>query len=87
MTATTEDEAQAEVEKTSRKKRVVTLPDGKLSYSLPEFAVATTIGVDMLRKYINEDKLVARYNGNRPIILREDGLEFLRSLPTEKPSK
>lgn len=63
------------------------LPEGKLSYSLPEFSAVTSIGTDMLRKYIKADKLVASYNGSRPIITRENGIAFLRSLPTEKPSK
>lgn len=55
----------------------------KLAYNLKEAAAATGYSVDTLRIAIRRNDLVARYANSRPIILADELLDWLRSLPTE----
>lgn len=57
----------------------------KLSYSIENFAKATDLGVTTIREAIKSGDLIARYPNSKPIIAREDGLLWLRSLAVEKP--
>ncbi|MBP5800780.1 hypothetical protein J2D78_01655 [Microbacterium maritypicum] len=59
----------------------------KLSYSIENFAKATDYGVTTIREAIDAGDLVARYANSKPVITREDGLLWLRSLRTEKPGR
>lgn len=58
----------------------------KLSYSIPNLATAVDLSVTTVRRAIESGELRARYPNRKPIIAREDALEWLRNLPTEKPS-
>lgn len=53
------------------------------AYSVKEWAQACGVGEDAIRSHINNSRLIARYPTRKAIIFVEDGLEWLRSLPTE----
>jgi hypothetical protein len=59
----------------------------KLAYSVPSFAAAVDLSIDTIRKHIADGNLIAGYSGSKPIIEREEGLRFLRSLPPAPPSE
>jgi AraC-like DNA-binding protein len=55
----------------------------KLAYNLEEAAEATGYSVSTLRIAIRRHDLIARYANTKPVILPEELLDWLRSLPTE----
>lgn len=59
----------------------------KLSYSLASLADATDLSVDSIQKAIKRDELVPSYYGSKPVVLVEEALRWLRSLPNEKPER
>ena len=57
------------------------LPDWKLAYSVDEAAAATSYGESTIRLKIAQGEIEARKDGEKVIILREDLVRHLRSLP------
>ncbi|WIE69215.1 hypothetical protein [Curtobacterium sp. MCLR17_054] len=60
----------------------------RLAYSIPNFANAVDLSVDTIRKAIDNGDLIPSYPtkaGRKPIIMQEEGLRWLRSLPQESP--
>lgn len=57
----------------------------KRGFSLDEAAVAYAVSKRRLQQAIDEHKLVAHYNGNRPVLHIDELDEWFLSLPTEKP--
>jgi hypothetical protein len=55
----------------------------KLAYSLDEAAEATGYSTSTLRIAIRRHDLLARYANTKPVILAEELLDWLKSLPTE----
>ncbi|MFJ3319379.1 hypothetical protein [Curtobacterium sp. NPDC086286] len=56
----------------------------RLAYSIPNFATAVDLSVDTIRKAIDSGDLIPSLPtraGRKPIITREEGLRWLRSLP------
>jgi excisionase family DNA binding protein len=62
-------------------RRVAGTPDEKLAWSVDEAAQIFGIGRSAIYEEIRSGRLRARKVGARTIILKEDGLAFLRSLP------
>ncbi|KQQ65035.1 hypothetical protein [Microbacterium sp. Leaf320] len=59
----------------------------KLSYSIPNLAIASDLSVDSIQKAIKRGDLVANYFGTKPIITRDEARRWIESLPTEKPER
>lgn len=59
----------------------------QLAYSIPNFAKAVDVSLEKVRQHIDRGNLVKSYIDSKPVILREEGLRWLRSLPNEKPEK
>lgn len=57
-----------------------------LSYSYPHFAEAVDVSVEKVRQHIERGELVPTYIDSKPVIMREEGLRWLRARPTEKTS-
>jgi hypothetical protein len=55
--------------------------------SLPEVEAISGFGKTTIGKAIANKQLVARKNGKRTIVLREDLMEFLKSLPRAEYSR
>lgn len=55
----------------------------KLAYSIEEFTFISGIGRSAIYEEIRKGRLTARKVGARTVILKEDGLKFLRSLPVK----
>lgn len=53
----------------------------KISYGLEEAAAATSISVRKLREYIQSGDLITHRNGRDHIILHDDLVAFVQSLP------
>ena len=53
----------------------------KLSFSIPEFSQASSLGRSKIYAEIKAGKLIAHKMGKRTIILLEDGKAYLSSLP------
>lgn len=59
----------------------------KLAYSLQNFAQAVDLSDEAIRQAIEDGELVPSYAGrkkSKPLIMREEGLRWLRSLPAER---
>lgn len=56
----------------------------KLAYSIPNFAKAVDMSVEAIRQQIEEGYLIRSYVKSKPLILREEGERWLRSLPSER---
>lgn len=56
----------------------------KLAYSIPNFASCVDLSIQQVRNHIAAGELVPSYSGAKPLIMREEGLRFLRSLPAER---
>lgn len=59
----------------------------KLAYTLDEFAEAVSLSKAQIRKHVDgraEPTLVPSYSGTKPLITREEGERWLRSLPSER---
>lgn len=59
----------------------------KLAYSIPNFARAVDVSIEKVRQHIERGDLVKSYVDSKPVILREEGMRWLRSLPNEKPER
>lgn len=59
----------------------------KLSYSLDDFAVAVGLSKEKVRQFIARGELVPSYADAKPLIMREEGERWLRSLPAERPER
>lgn len=60
-----------------------------LAYSLDAFAIATGFSKETIRQEIERKNLVASYGGakrTKPVIIRSEGVRWLKSLPTERGS-
>jgi hypothetical protein len=57
----------------------------KLAYSIPNFAKAVDLSIEAVRQHIREGNLVPSYSKSKPLIMREEGERWLRSLPAERP--
>jgi|GEM_PF-3568165 len=72
------------VEKRAHRQRAaLIIVSTKLAYTLDEFAEAVSLSKAQIRKHIDANDLVPSYSGTKPIISREEGERWLRSLPTE----
>jgi len=59
----------------------------KLAYSLDEFADAVSLSKEFIRQQIAAGLLTPSYAGTKPLIMREEGERWLRSLPAERPTR
>lgn len=59
----------------------------KLSYSLDDFAAAVGLSKEKVRQFIARGELAPSYADAKPLILQEEGLRWLRSLPAERPER
>jgi hypothetical protein len=59
----------------------------KLSYSVDGLAEATQLSKDSISKAIKNNTLVASYYGVKPLILRDEAIRWLKSLPNERPER
>lgn len=59
-----------------------------IAYTIEGAAAATPLGENLIRAAINNGDLVAHYRegGQHPIILADDLIDWIRTLPTEKAS-
>ncbi|MEV7934210.1 hypothetical protein [Curtobacterium sp. NPDC089185] len=56
----------------------------KLTYSIPNFAKVVDLSVTTVREAITRGDLVPSYPAKmKPIVTREEGIRWLRSLPHE----
>ena len=55
-----------------------------VSYDMAGAALATGLSQRELRRAIAVGDLIVHYRGTKPLILRDELLEFVRSLPTER---
>lgn len=55
----------------------------QLSYSRESLADATGFSVDTIQKAYKRGELTYSYFGTKPVILRDEALRWLRSLPNE----
>lgn len=67
----------------SQVENVPTIYKPKVSYNLNEAAAVTGYSTSTLRIAIRRHDLIARYANRKPVILGEELLDWLRSLPTE----
>ncbi len=56
----------------------------KLAYSLGDFAAAVSMSGEFIRQQIVAGKLTPSYAGSKPLIRKEEGERWLRSLPAER---
>ena len=59
----------------------------KIAYRIPELIEAGPVGKTKLYEAINSGALPAHKHGSRTIIMAEDYLAYLRSLPKYEPGK
>lgn len=62
----------------------VKLEDGRLAYSIAEFAAAVGLSTQMIRNLVRDNYLTVVYptpSRSKALITREEGLRWLRSLP------
>ena len=57
-----------------------------IAYTIPEAADATGYGETVLRNAIKAQELEPHYVGNKPVLLADDLVAWVRSLPTERVS-
>lgn len=55
-----------------------------IAFDLQSAAAAVGLSDRTLRDAIADGSLTAHYQGRKPLILRDDLIEYIRSLPTEK---
>lgn len=56
----------------------------KLAYSIPNFAKAVDLSIEAVRQQIRAGDLVPSYPNSKPLITKEEGERWLRSLPSER---
>lgn len=54
-----------------------------IALTIPEAAKAVGVGVTTLREAIRNGDLIAHYPTSRPVVLRSELEEWLKSTPTE----
>jgi len=59
----------------------------KLAYSLDDFADAVSLSKEFIRQQITAGKLTPSYAGAKPLVMREEGERWLRSLPAERQER
>ena len=57
----------------------------KLAYSIPNFAAAVDLSVTTIYDAIKAKELTPSYPNRKPLIMREEGERWLRTLPAERP--
>lgn len=57
------------------------------AYTLNEWAEACGLGRTTIREHIDANNLVPSYPNSKPIITLEEGLRWLRTLPSEPPAR
>ena len=62
------------------------LPEDKLSFTLPEWGEVTGESRSYTYEAMRDGRLKAKKRGRRTIILRDDGIEYLKSLPDYEPT-
>lgn len=62
------------------------LPGDKLSFTLQEWSKATGESRSYTYEAMRDGRLMAKKRGRRTIILRPDGINYLKSLPDYEPS-
>ena len=63
---------------------------GVLAYTLDAFAAATGFSKESIRQEIDAGNLVPSYGGRqrtKPVIIRAEGIRWLKSLPNERPER
>lgn len=55
-----------------------------VAYSVEGAAKATSIGETRIKEAAKRGDLVVHYNGNRPVILATDLVEWIETMPTER---
>lgn len=63
----------------------MTMTLAKRAYNLDEAAVVYSVSRRRLQQAIDEHKLIAHYNGSRPLLHLEDLDAWFQALPTERP--
>lgn len=58
-----------------------------LAYSIPDAAVAVGYSETVLKEVVRRGELVPRYANSKPVLLAEDLLAWLQSLPLEPPRR
>jgi excisionase family DNA binding protein len=58
----------------------------RLSYSVPDFAAAVGVSRSEIYEQISAGHLISRKVGRRRIIVRDEGVEWLKKLPKGLPS-
>jgi len=62
----------------------------KLAYSIPNFADAVDLSVTTIRLAIDRGELKVGYptqSARKPVIERDEGVRWLKTLPSERPEK
>lgn len=57
----------------------------RLAYSIQSLADATDLSYETVRQAVLKNELVARFSGKKAVILRDDAMAWLQSLPDQKP--
>ena len=57
-----------------------------ISYTIPELALATGIGETKIREAIDAQELEKHHFGRSVVVLADDAVEWIRSLPSERIS-
>ncbi|WP_058629193.1 hypothetical protein [Microbacterium testaceum] len=55
----------------------------RIAYSLDSFAEAVDLSKEAIRQEIKANRLTPSFFGGKPLIMREEGERWLRSLPAE----
>jgi len=63
------------------------LPDDHIAYTIEEWIGRTGQSRSAIYQALRDGYLKAKKRGRRTIILRQDGLDYLRSLPDYAPAK
>ncbi|MCU1409479.1 MAG: hypothetical protein JWR04_186 [Rhodoglobus sp.] len=69
----------------TRAKKTVAMTFTRTAYTVAEWAEACGVGETTIREHITDGNLVPAYPTSRAIIPIEEGLRWLRTLPSEKP--
>ena len=56
----------------------------RIAYTLSEFAEATGFGVTSIREAIAAGDLVPSYHKSKPVIEKDEGTRWVKSLPAER---
>lgn len=59
----------------------------RIAYNVAEAAEATGVSVDVIRRAIRANELVAKYPTSKPVILADELTAWLEAKPSESPRK